>query len=278
MSSILKALEKAEESSSPRRIGAENDLIRSRRARPTWVMPVAVLCGAGLATLVTFAVMGGFSRHTPASALPVVAAKAAPVVVAPLNPVIETPAAPVEQAVPVEPAGTLQAPNQATAPAWNQKAEPVTNLQAAPAASQNAAPAGTLKAAPVANLKPAPLLKSKAVPLPALKTRAVTAAVPQPASAHPSSMQAAPAQTAPVQVAPVHQAAPVLAPAPTGPELKVSGIAWQNKGESSFAVVNGHAVLQGGTVDGFRVLEIRQDTVKFSGPNGNFEVPLGADE
>ena len=253
MSSILKALEKAEESSSPRRIGAENDLIRSRRSRPTWVMPVAVLCGAGLATLATFAAMGGFSRHTSAAVPPVVAAKAAPVVVAPLNPVVEAPAAPVEQAVSVEPAGALQVPNQATAPAWNQKA------------------------APVANQKPAPLLKAKAVPLPAPKSRAVTALVPQPASAHPSSVQA-PFQTAPVRAAPVHQAAPVLAPAPTGPELKVSGIAWQNKGESSFAVVNGHAVLQGGMVDGFKVLEIRQDAVKFSGPSGNFEVPLGDDE
>jgi general secretion pathway protein B len=230
-------------------------------------MPAAVLCGAGLATLATFAAMGGFSRHTPAAALPVLAAKAAPVVVAPLNPVVETPAAPVEQAVSVEPAGALQVPNQAIAPAWNQKTAPVANLQAAPASNQDGAPAGNLKAAPVANLKPAPLLKAKAVPLPAVKPRAVTAAVPQAAYVHPSSLQSAPIQ-----------AAPLLAPAPVRPELKVSGIAWQNSGESSFAVVNGHAVLQGGMVDGFKVLEIRQDTVKFSGPDGNFEVPLGSDE
>jgi general secretion pathway protein B len=81
----------------------------------------------------------------------------------------------------------------------------------------------------------------------------------------------------PAQANPVPAAAPAVAAVPVHPEPKVSGVAYQNNG-SSFAVVNGRAVLQGGTVDGFKVLEIHQDRVRFSGSNGTFEVPVGDDE
>ena len=130
-----------------------------------------------------------------------------------------------------------------------------------------------VKAAPLAILKAAPLSNPK-VALPVGKPRAVAkAAAPQPVSVQPAVVQ-----VAPVVVAPVREAAPAVAPAPAFPDLKVSGIAWQGKGESSFAVVNGRAVLQGGVVDGFKVLEIRPDAVKFSGSNGTFEVPIGKED
>jgi general secretion pathway protein B len=266
MSSILKALEKAEESNSKRPAG-ESGLIRSRRHRPTWVMPVAVFCGAAVATLATYAAMGGFSRHAPVASAPAVVAKAATVVVAPLNPVVETPAAAPAQTLPAEPAGATPAPIQ--------QAVPVVNP----------APSGATKAVSLSPPKIAPLVSPKAAPLPSLragslgnpkvaaqpigKARAIAkVAAPQPVSVQPAA----------VQVAPAPVTAPVVAPAPALPELKVSGIAWQGKGESSFAVVNGRAVLQGATVDGFKVLEIHQDVVKFSNGQKTFEVPLGEEE
>jgi general secretion pathway protein B len=225
MSSILKALEKAEESHSTRRNGGDSGLIRTRTHRPSWVMPAAVLCGAVVATLVTFAAMGGFSRQAPVAQVPVaqvpaVVAKTGPVVVAPLNPVIELPAALPEQTPASQSAGALVLPGP------------------------------------------------KVAPLPALTGKAARhAMVPMP---HPASVQPSPAQTTPE---PEATAAEKAAPA-----LRVTGIAWQNNGESSFAVVNGKAVLQGGMVDGFKVMEIHHDMVRFSGSSGTIDVPLGGEE
>ena len=237
MSSILKALEKAEESHSTRRNGGDGGLIRARKQRPTWVMPVAVLCGAAVATLVTFAAMGGFSRQPQVAAVaqlapvPAVAAKTAPVIVAPLNPVTELPAVMPAQALPSQPL-----PSQ---------------------------PVGAL-VAPSPKVPQLPVLQGKAV-------RSATVPVPHPASAQRVPVQAAPVQAAPVQAA----SEPEVAPAHAGPVLKVTGIAWQNNGESSFAVVNGRAVLQGGMVDGFKVMEIHHDMVRFSGSSGTIDVPMG---
>jgi general secretion pathway protein B len=237
MSSILKALEKAEESHSTRRSGGDGGLIRARKQRPTWVMPVAVLCGAAVATLVTFAAMGGFSRQAqPApvaqvAQVPAVGAKTAPVIVAPLNPVTELPAV-----MPQQPLPSQTLPSQ---------------------------PAG-VSVAPSAKVPPLPALQGKTVR---------SAAIPVP---HPAAAQRVPVQAAPVQAAPAQAASePEVAPAHTGPVLKVTGIAWQNNGESSFAVVNGRAVLQGGMVDGFKVMEIHHDMVRFSGSGGTIDVPLG---
>ena len=262
MSSILKALEKAEEANSTKRLAGDSGVIRSRRSRPTWVMPVAVLCGAAVATLATFAAMGGFSRHAPAQPVPLVVAKAAPVVGAPLDPVNQA-AAPA-QAPPVEPAAATLPHLQAAAMA-NQKAVPVAKSKVGAAAN--------LKTTPVADPKAAPLVNSKITALPVGKARVAGAVELRPVSGQPASDQAASPP-----IAPRPEVAPAVAPAPVRPELKVSGIAWQNNGESSFAFVNGRAVLQGGMVDGFKVLEIHQDTVRFSGANGNFDVPVGGDE
>ena len=262
MSSILKALEKAEESNGSKRMAGDSDLIRSRKSRPTWVMPVSVLCGAAAATLATFAIMGGFSRHAPVAQLPVAVTRSAPSVVTPLNPVTEAPV-PVPSA-PVEPAGVTSAPGPKAAPAENLKESAVLNSKAAPVLKPAAA-------APLV-LKPAVLVGPHAVSPAAGKARA---AAPQQAAVRLAPVRMAPAQPATVVAV---KPAPVASPAPAPPELKVSGIAWQSNGESSFAVVNGRAVLQGATVDGFKVLEIRPDMVRFSGSSGNIDVPLGDDK
>jgi general secretion pathway protein B len=175
--------------------------------------------------LVTFAAMGGFSRHAPAAQVPAVVAMTAPAVVAPYYPVTQMPAAKPAQAPSSEPTGA--------------------------------------SAVPKPRAKPLPTFPAKA-------GRAAKVPAPHPASGHPS-----PVHAAPVQASPLPEAAAAVAPAQTRQELRVTGIAWQNNGESSFAVVNGRAVTKGGTVDGFKVVEIHQDTVRFSGSGGSFDVPLG---
>ena len=264
MSSILKALEKAEESNSTKRQPGESNLIRSRRSRPTWVLPAAVLCGACAATLVTFAAMGGFSRRAPAAPAPVPVTKADPVLVVPLKPVIETPAPVPRQTAPVTPAG---------APSLNPRAVPAPSPKNAPLSTPAEAP-GLLdqKSAARVNSKEASPGIPEVTRSPVGKAR-VAAKAASPRSAQPAVVQAAPAPRVPLP-----ETAVTVPTAPSLPVLKVSGIAWQGKGESSFAVVNGRAVLQGATVDGFKVLEIQKDMVRFSGSNGNVDVPLGADE
>lgn len=255
MSSILKALEKAEENSS-KRIAAEHDMIRARRARPVWVVPTAVIGGAAVAALVTFAAMGGFTRHGAsqnASAPVTPAATAA--AKAPASPAV-APAV----ATPAAPAPVAAAPAASAVPV------------AAKSAAAPPAAAAPLKAAPVAKAGAAPVPKAAAAAPVAVKG-AQSAKPPvhkQPVAAlqQPAAVQEAPVAppAAPMSAAPA--AAPVHA------ELKVSGVAWQGNGESSFAVVNGRGVLQGATVEGYKVLEIRRDRVRFQGSTGTFEVPV----
>jgi general secretion pathway protein B len=267
MSSILKALEKAEESNSTKRMAGDSDFIRSRKSRPTWVLPGAVLGAAALAVLVTFAIMGGFSRPTPSAKVPVVVAKTAPAssVATPLNTVIETPAIVPEQGVPGGSAKAVAVPGPQTSPVINQKAVAKPEAKITTQLNAKAAPAANAKGSSAVNPKVTSPVKSKTATLPAGKAHAAA-----------TKVQAVPAQAAPAQAR--VEAAAAVVPVPAHPEPKVSGIAWQSNGESSFAVVNGRAVLQGSTVDGFKVLEIHQDAVKFSGSNGTFEVPLGGEE
>jgi general secretion pathway protein B len=285
MSSILKALEKAEESNSTKRVAGDSDFIRSRKSRPSWVMPGAVLGTAGLAVLVTFAVMGGFSRPAPSVKVPVVVAAPtpapAPAVLAPVNTVIESPAVVPEQTPPGRSARALAVPDPKTSPVTSQKAGskpdakvtsqvnakavPVVNAKAVPVVNAKGTAPVNVKGTLSINAKVTPAVKSKIATLPAGKSHAAAVKVP-----------AVPVQSAASQAR--VETAPAVAPVPAHPEPKVSGIAWQSNGESSFAVVNGRAVLQGSTVDGFKVLEIHQDAVKFSGSNGTFEVPLGGEE
>jgi len=252
MSSILKALEKAEESNSSKRIAAEHDMIRARRARPGWVLPSAVIGGAGVAALLTFLAMGGLSRHSVSqtTALRAPTAASAPV------------PAPAGQAVSPAPAPVVAAPAN---PA------PLAAASAAPPASAKANSTVTITAAPVP-VKAAPVAKTAVAPFAAKGAPSVKVG----ASKQPVTVQ----QPAAVQAVPVAPPAapPAAAPAPVAAsgkvELKVSGVAWQGNGESSFAVVNGRGVLQGGTVDGYKVLEIRPDRVRFQGGSGTFEVPV----
>src|SRR5689334_401042 len=61
MSSILKALEKVEQAQNAKR-GGPSGLVKSRQRRPVWVLPVGVIGGAVVASVITFAVMGGFGK------------------------------------------------------------------------------------------------------------------------------------------------------------------------------------------------------------------------
>lgn len=304
MSSILKALEKAEEASSGSRVSGDSGLIRTRSSRSALVLPAAVVGGALVAGLAVFAVMGGFSRQgahpagqTAAVKLPESApAKAAPAPVlapTPIAPAKVVPETPVQAPVPAAavkaaPAAPVVAKKAAPAPPVPRAAVTLAPVAApkalaaprlvAPAAkpavaavpvakAPAAAPAPLAKTAPAA-ARPVPVAaKAAAIPAPVMKPQPVPAAAVAPAVA-PRPVAAVP-QPAP---APVQHAAPAPAvrpPAPASAELpSVSGIAWQNNGESSFAVVNGRAVVQGGTVDGYRVLEIRPDRVKFQGEAG----------
>ena len=202
MSSILKALEKVEESRSTRRnVGASGLAKRPERRRPAWVVPAGVLGGAAFAALVTFAAMGGFSR-TAGSARQVqvtTLAKPASLVAAPPHPVTEAPAARPKLTLPVKTAKSVVKPKVKASPA---------------------------------------------------------------------------SQTAPTKVTTV-SAVQTVAPEKARPAIKVTGIAWQKDSVSSAALVNGHPVQQGSMVDGLKVEEIFQDKVRFSGSNGNLDVPLG---
>ena len=232
MSSILKALEKVEESRSTRRTVGVNTPAHARVRRSAWVVPACVLGGAVTAALATYAIMGGFSRH-PA---PVAGAKA------------------VARPVPVAAQPLAAAPAvQATAPA----------IQVKPS------PAATPATAAVAPAMKGPAAKS---PAPTAKVRLLPGAVVVPSAPVPGT---------PAQAAVAMEPHPPVAAAPattgkTRSEIRVTGIAWQKDGESSAAIVNGLPVQQGSMVDGFKVEEIYQDKVRFSGTNGSLEVPLGA--
>jgi general secretion pathway protein B len=62
------------------------------------------------------------------------------------------------------------------------------------------------------------------------------------------------------------------------PALRVTGIAWEKDATSSVAMVNGHPVQKGATVDGYKVEQIYEDRVRFSDAGGRVEVPLGGGE
>lgn len=307
MSSILKALEKVEESQSTRRDGGPGGFKKRRERRSRWVLPVAVIGGATVAALATFAAMGGFSR----SAAPVVEAKAvakpAPTVVAPLAQPSGAPATPAQQvqqlpqpsqaqeaalpgqgapdqaaAEPVPPIPPLPAPKAATDAVAKRViggATPVVRTKsAARIAPAKAAPAAarSAKAAPgqAARLQP---VRQQAVKAPAAQPVRATAQQPARITAQqpaPQQVVAAPVQTGSAAQAP----APAKADKGRSDHLRVTGIAWQKDSASSGAIVNGRMLQQGGTVDGYRVEQILEDKVIFSGAAGKVEIPLGAGE
>ncbi|HBG07723.1 MAG: hypothetical protein A2075_10455 [Geobacteraceae bacterium GWC2_58_44] len=249
MSSILKALEKVEESQNTRRDGGAGGFKKGRERRRAWLMPAGILGGAAVATLVTFAAMGGFSR----SAAPVQEVKAvvkpAPVVVAPLYPVTEGPAAQPEQTLPVEPEEVVAVPNPKASPA------PAPTLTAMAAAKPKRVTAGAIPVLRPSSLRPSPL---QAVSVPTN-----------------TPVQAAPAA---VEAPPVFETEPQLTREKPRAEFRVTGIAWQKDSASSAAIVNGRSVQQGSMVNGYKIEAILEDKVIFSSSSGKLEVLLGAGE
>ncbi|GFO55084.1 hypothetical protein GMSM_20910 [Geomonas sp. Red276] len=260
MSSILKALEKAEQSTSTRRGGPER-IVAPRQQRPSWVLPVGVIGGAAVAAFLTYAAMGGFSKHNekvaaPAATSPVQAVRAEP--------------APAAVATKATPAVAPAAPAAAPAPVPAAVA-PATAV--APVAAKRAPAPSAKSAGPVKVAAKQPVAKVATAAQPAPRTAAATKAVRPGTSRSTAAVQPA---AVPLQLAPV---APVPAAAePPRPELRVTGIAWQNNSESSAAIVNGRMLQQGGSVDGYRIEKIFEDKVRLSGKGGTVEVPLTGGE
>lgn len=258
MSSILKALEKVEEAKNPRRTSGAGGLGRGRERRPAWVIPAWALGGAAVAALGTFFLMGGFSK----SPTPRQAEVPATIVVPPLNVVPESPRPVPAVAKPAPASPALQAKGKkAPRPA-------AAAASSGPAAKAKAIQASAAKKAPAAAAKPAQKRAAKAESTP---DRPRVAAKPTPV--RPAVKQAASAVSTPVPAA-VAQAAPEKA----HPAVRVTGIAWQKDSESSVAMVNGRPVRQGALVDGYKVEQIYENSVRFSGSGGNLTVPLGAGE
>ncbi len=131
MSSILKALQKLEQEKATHRQGAPDvaaDIVKpaAARQRSPWLLPAAMAGMTILAVIVTYTLMGGFSRHPPVPAAAVPPAVSPPEGIAPavtpaVSPVTEiiSPARPIpddrksqRQPAPELPAGTA-VPQQA---------------------------------------------------------------------------------------------------------------------------------------------------------------------
>lgn len=272
MSSILKALEKVEESKNARRAGGAAGLTRRRERRPAWLIPAWAVGGAAVASLVTFFAMGGFSRSSAPATSAVV--PPAPSVAATQPPAAVVPPAPAVSASPaaVTPAVAPAPPAETAAPAAMKAAsapKPTTPLPAGKVSAPGAA-----KGAPGSKSVAASISRPAAKPAvaPVAVARPARAAIPMPA-AKTSAPVAAPSLPAVAVAAP----APAVEEAPRQ-EIRVTGIAWQGSSESSFAMVNGRPIRHGGTVDGFKVDRIFEDSVRLTGSNGSVTVPLGAGE
>ncbi len=265
MSSILKALEKVDESQRPRR-SASGGIGRGRERRPAWLLPVWTLGGASVAALVTYALMGGFARPTP------VAVKPAPPAVA------QAPATAVQQPVVEKSQPLEQVQQQVMAPAAQPVATPVAKVATTPAQ-----PVAKTSAKPVVQ-STVPALTAKPVRT-AAKVAAAPAAMKQQAAGKGGQLvqKARLLSNAALQPAPVEAAASAAVPEPapqkSRPAIRVSGIAWQNSSEASFAMVNGRALRPGAVVEGYKIEQIYEDSVRFSNSKGNsLVVPLGAGE
>jgi len=57
-------------------------------------------------------------------------------------------------------------------------------------------------------------------------------------------------------------------------DLKVTGIAWQDERKARRAVVNGSLAGEGAVISGARIIEIRQEQVRFSRDGATFIVPI----
>ena len=239
MSSILKALQKVEDEKAARRDGAgglTGDLLRSDKA---------------------------VQRHRR---LPLIIPMAAVAVVAVFVTYIlmggfAGPRNQAQKAAPAPVPGSSQ-----TVPALPRQA-PIPAATAVIAAPQ--VPLQQPVRVEAKSLSPAPSpKKSDSRPVAAIKSTTVSVpATHLPVAASPAVSESGGA------AAPVSPAKPPASPAP--PQLKVSGIAWQKDATSSVAVVNGHTVVKGATVDGFVVEDILPDRVSFAGEGRTFDILIG---
>jgi general secretion pathway protein B len=104
---------------------------------------------------------------------------------------------------------------------------------------------------------PAPVQSPVAVPTAPPAPPQIIAPVTAPPSSPPRSKNIEPERSSP-------------APA----DLKVTGIAWQDERAARRAVVNGALAGEGAVVAGARVVEIRQDQVRFSRDGQTYTVPI----
>ena len=131
------------------------------------------------------------------------------------------------------------------------------------------------------------------VTTPAAEVRAEAPRTPEPLSSPPAPAANTPAVPPPSLVTPPAPAAqtasqaplprPVLpspknsTPEPAGPapaDIRVTGIAWQDDRAIRRAVVNGALLGEGALVSGAKIIEIRQDQVRFSRDGQTFAVTI----
>jgi hypothetical protein len=108
------------------------------------------------------------------------------------------------------------------------------------------------------------------LPVPAPQAAKAPSAPRQPQAAKP--VLPAADESAPVE--PARPATVSFVPAPA--DIKVSGIAWQDRRAACRVVVNGFLLREGDSVSGARIVEIFQNRVRFSSAVGTFEVYLVA--
>lgn len=124
--------------------------------------------------------------------------------------------------------------------------------------------------------------KKKTSILPSSATNATEVQPKRPEPPAAATVAAPPPQQTP---APATPSAPATASAPkpqktylqTIPapaDIKVSGIAWQEERAARRVVINGLLLQEGAAVSGAKILEIHQDTVRFSSPAGVFDVRM----
>jgi cytoskeletal protein RodZ len=144
--------------------------------------------------------------------------------------------------------------------------------QAAPATPAQASAVPTTQQQPVAS-RPSPAKPRTATPTPVPMPLPAKRAILAPAVT-PVPAPATQATTAPL-AEPALVEAPRPAVAPPVPSLKVTGIGWQKDAASRYAVINGTAVGEGGSVDGARVEEILPDKVRLKTGDRVIELGLG---
>jgi general secretion pathway protein B len=281
MSSILKALEKAEESQSVRRDGGPGGFKKPRERRRPWLVPAAVVGGAAFAALATFAAMGGFSRPAaPVATVDAVTAPAQAVNVAPPGHVMDPMAEKAAEAASVEASQNSANASDAAAaeavPVPPPVAVPVSKPEMDAVAKRVTGGAGRVVRTPVraAVASAAPASAKGSRQQPAVHPLAVQAAAVQAAAVQAAAQKVT--ASAAVQTAVVAEAA--AAAKPKRAEIRVTGIAWQKDSASSGVIVNGRMLQQGGTVEGYKIEQILEDKVIFSGSGGKMEVPLSAGE